>query len=212
LYQRFGKRALDLMACLALGLVLLPVALVVAALVHWRLGRPVIFRQIRGGWKGRTFELLKFRTMTDDRDSDGELLADHERLTALGKFLRASSLDELPQLINVWRGEMSLVGPRPLMASYLDRYTPRQARRHEVRPGITGWTQVRGRNSLDWDEKFELDLWYVDHVSMATDVRILLLTVLRLIRPTGVSAEGHSTMPEFLGTAPHSTTHTSTQP
>ena len=211
MYLRFGKRTLDFICSLVGGLLLLLPALVVAVLVRWKLGSPVLFRQLRGGWKGTTFELLKFRTMTDQRDATGTLLADEVRLTRFGKFLRATSLDELPQLINVLRGQMSLVGPRPLMACYLERYTPRQVRRHEVRPGITGWTQVHGRNSLDWEQKFELDVWYVDHVSLLTDLQILGRTMLRLIRPAGISAKGHSTMPEFLGTSVQSATKSSAQ-
>jgi lipopolysaccharide/colanic/teichoic acid biosynthesis glycosyltransferase len=163
------------------------------------MGSPVLFRQIRTGEGGRSFELMKFRTLTDDCDAQGNPLPDVDRLTAVGEFLRKTSLDELPQLINVLRGEMSLVGPRPLLEHYLPRYSKDQLRRHDVPQGITGWAQVKGRNALDWQSKFELDLWYVDNWSLFLDLRIILMTVKTLIRPQGVSAEGHATMPEFMG-------------
>jgi sugar transferase EpsL len=183
-----------------IGLVILsPLMLVFAGLIRVRMGKPVLFRQLRIGHREKVFTFLKFRTMTDVRDQTGQLLADEQRLTALGRFLRSSSLDELPQLWNVLKGDMSLVGPRPLLPEYLPRYTAFQRRRHEVRPGITGWVQVNGRNSLTWEQKFELDVWYVDHRSLWLDARILWMTVLQVLRREGISQAGHATMPEFMG-------------
>lgn len=199
MYRRFGKRAFDLALTLPALLVLAPGFAVLALLVRRRLGSPVLFRQLRPGLDGRPFEILKFRTMRDDRGPDGELLPDAVRLTSFGAFLRRLSLDELPELWNVVRGEMSLIGPRPLLMQYLGRYSAEQARRHEVRPGITGWAQINGRNALSWDEKFAHDLWYVDHLGLAFDVRILALTLWKVFRREGISADGHATMPEFLG-------------
>jgi len=199
LYRRHGKRLLDLALTLpALAVLALPV-LSLAAMVRLRLGSPVLFRQSRPGRHGEIFTLLKFRTMTDETDAAGDLLPDAQRLTRFGRFLRRSSLDELPELINVLRGDMSLVGPRPLLVEYLERYTATQARRHEVRPGITGWAQVNGRNALSWEDKFALDVDYVERVSLALDLKILAQTVLMVLRGVGVSAAGHSTMPEFRG-------------
>ncbi|MFN3597237.1 MAG: sugar transferase [Rubricoccaceae bacterium] len=193
------KRLFDIV-CAALGLlVLAPVLGAVALAVRVKLGSPVLFRQTRPGLSGRPFEMVKFRTMTDARDAQGRLLPDAERLTAFGRFLRSTSLDELPELWNVLRGEMSLVGPRPLLMQYLERYSPEQARRHEVRPGITGWAQVNGRNALSWEEKFALDVWYVDHQSFALDLRILWMTVRKVLAREGISAESSATMPEFTG-------------
>ena len=200
-YLRFVKPAADRLAAALLLAGTAPLLAVSAALVRLRLGSPVLFVQERPGLLGRPFRLLKLRTMRHAVDRTGVQLPDEARLTALGRWLRALSLDELPQLVNVLRGDMSLVGPRPLLPAYLARYTPRQARRHEVKPGITGWAQVHGRNALDWETRFALDVWYVDHVSLAVDARILALTVLRLLRPTGVSHAGHATMPEFGGEA-----------
>jgi len=180
-------------------LLLWPVAAIVAILVAVRLGRPIVFQQDRSGQFGRTFRLYKFRTMRELRDARGESLPDASRLTTLGQFLRRYSLDELPQLWNVLRGDMSLVGPRPLLPQYLDRYSPRQRRRLEVPPGITGWVQIMGRNTLTWDEKFELDVWYVDHASLGLDVRILWGTLGAALLPAGISAPDHATMPEFQG-------------
>ncbi|MCD1258762.1 sugar transferase [Paenibacillus athensensis] len=197
------KRMVDVCAACVLLLLLLPVGLIVAALVRWRLGSPVLFRQQRAGYRGRPFRLYKFRTMTDARAADGALLPDEERLTALGKLMRKYSLDELPQLLNIVAGEMSFIGPRPLLMAYLERYTPEQMRRHEVRPGITGWAQINGRNAISWEEKFRLDVWYVDHRSWALDAKIVWLTVLRVIRPSGISQQGHATMPEFRGGSEH---------
>ena len=199
LYRRHGKRILDLALTLPALLFLAPAMGLIALAVRLRLGAPVLFRQRRPGLHGEPFTLLKFRTMTGARDAAGNLLPDAERLTSLGRFLRATSLDELPELLNVLRGEMSLVGPRPLLMEYLPRYTPEQARRHDVRPGITGWAQVNGRNALSWEQKFALDVWYVDHVSLGLDLKILVLTPLRVLARQGISQPGHATMEEFLG-------------
>ncbi len=190
------------MDVLAAGAVLFFLALplvLLGLMVRRKLGRPVLFRQVRPGLHGRPFMMVKFRTMTDERGVDGELLPDAQRLTAFGRFLRASSLDELPELWNVLCGEMSLVGPRPLLMEYLPLYSPDQARRHEVRPGITGWAQVNGRNALSWEERFKLDVWYVDHRSLWLDLRILWLTVRKVIVREGITAEGEATMPRFTG-------------
>jgi sugar transferase EpsL len=196
---RLAKRTLDRLGA-GLGLlVLAPVLVAVAALVRLWLGRPILFRQERTGRAGATFTLVKFRSMSDARDAAGQLLPDAQRLPRFGRFLRASSLDELPTLWNVLRGEMSLVGPRPLLPRYLPRYSRTQARRHEVRPGITGWAQIHGRNALSWEEKFELDVWYVDHASFALDLRILLGTAGQVLRAVGVRHGAEATMPEFQG-------------
>lgn len=193
------KRLMDIVVS-ALALVLLsPVLLVVALAVAARLGRPVLFSQARPGLRGQPFTMYKFRTMLNAVGPDGQPLPDAARLTGLGRFLRAASLDELPELWNVLKGEMSLVGPRPLLMAYLPLYTPEQARRHDVRPGITGWAQVNGRNALTWEEKFRLDVWYVDHQSLALDMKILLMTVLKVFRREGISSDGHATMPPFTG-------------
>ena len=193
------KRLIDFTAA-ALGLIVLTLPL---ALLAWqvrrRLGSPVLFRQTRPGLHGRPFEMVKFRTMTDARGPDGALLSDAERLTPFGRFLRASSLDELPELWNVLKGDMSLVGPRPLLMEYLPLYTPEQARRHAVRPGVTGWAQVNGRNTLGWEEKFALDVWYVDHRSLWLDLKILWLTVKKVLVREGISAAGEATMGKFTG-------------
>lgn len=193
------KRLIDtLLILLALPL-LLPVGLLVALLVRRRLGTPVLFRQVRPGLHGKPFEMIKFRSMSDARAPDGSLLPDAERLPAFGRFLRASSLDELPELWNVLRGDMSLVGPRPLLMEYLPLYSAVQARRHEVRPGVTGWAQVNGRNAISWDEKFKLDVWYVDHRSVLLDLRIIFLTLKKVLVKEGISAQGEATMPRFVG-------------
>ena len=194
------KRTFDILISLAALLLLWPVLLVLAVLVRVKLGPPALFRQQRPGLHGRPFTMLKFRTMTDARDTEGNLLPDGERLSSFGRSLRSTSLDELPELINVLAGDMSLVGPRPLLMRYLDRYTPEQMRRHEVRPGITGWAQVNGRNAITWDQKFALDIWYVDHHSLRLDMRILWLTVRNVLRREGISQAGEATMEEFLGT------------
>lgn len=195
------KRAFDL---LVLGLAApawVPALLLLAVVVRRKMGTPVLFRQQRPGLGGRIFAMRKFRTMTDARDPEGRLLPDADRLTPFGRWLRATSLDELPELLNVLRGEMSLVGPRPLLVQYLPRYTPEQARRHDVPPGITGWAQINGRNALSWEEKFRLDVWYVDQGSLWLDVRILALTAWKVFRREGISAAGEATMSEFRGSS-----------
>jgi len=193
------KRFIDIFGSLAGIIVLAPVFVVIALLVRRKLGSPVLFRQRRPGLYGKPFMILKFRTMTDTRDTRGNLLADAERLLPFGRFLRSTSLDELPELLNVLRGEMSLVGPRPLLLQYLGRYTPAQMRRHEVRPGITGWAQINGRNALSWERKFELDTWYVDHYCFWQDVKILLRTIWKIARRDGISQPGQATAEEFKG-------------
>lgn len=194
-----GKRLFDLVAGTAALVVAAPVMGVVAALVRWRLGPPVLFVQRRPGRHGEPFDLYKFRTLREAYDERGRPLPDAQRMTRLGAVLRATSLDELPELWNVVRGDMSLVGPRPLLPAYLDRYSPDQARRHEVRPGLTGLAQVAGRNALSWERRFELDVWYVDHRTALLDARILLQTVIDVVRRRGISADGSATAEEFLG-------------
>lgn len=201
-YHRRGKRLLDLAIALPVAAAAAPVVAVVAVATAVSIGRPILFRQTRPGLGGRPFEIAKFRTMSDERDDAGALLPDEDRLTCVGKVVRGLSLDELPQLWNVLRGDMSLVGPRPLLVRYLDRYTPEQVRRHEVPPGITGWSQVNGRNALSWEQKFALDVWYVDRAGLALDLKILALTANKVLRRDGVAAAGHATMPEFMGSAP----------
>lgn len=196
------KRFFDFtVAAVALLLLCLPL-LALTLLVRRRLGRPAFFRQVRPGLHGRPFEMVKFRSMTDARGPDGALLPDADRLTPFGRFLRSSSLDELPGLWNVLKGDMSLVGPRPLLMEYLPLYSPEQARRHEVRPGITGWAQVNGRNAIGWDDKFKLDVWYVDHRSLWLDTKILWLTVKKVLVRDGISAAGEATMARFTGRQP----------
>ena len=193
------KRSFDFFAALLASVILLPVLLVVAWKVRRKLGSPVFFRQIRPGLHGQTFEMIKFRTMRDAEDAHGNRLPDADRLTVFGKFLRSASLDELPELWNVLKGEMSLVGPRPLLVEYLPLYSVEQRRRHNVRPGVTGWAQVNGRNALSWEEKFELDVWYVDNQSFWLDLKILLLTMKKVAVREGISAAGEATMPRFTG-------------
>ena len=193
------KRVVDIVGA-SVGIILFaPVMLVVALLVLLTMGRPVLFRQKRPGLRGKPFTLYKFRTMRDARSASGELLPDELRLTTFGKWLRSTSLDELPELFNVLKGEMSLVGPRPLLMEYLPRYSPEQARRHEVKPGITGWAQVNGRNALSWEEKFRMDVWYVDNWNLWLDMKILLLTIWKVLKREGINAEGCATMPVFTG-------------
>lgn len=199
-YERFIKRPQDFI-CALLGLIVLsPVMLITAILVRVKLGSPVIFKQERPGRNGKIFKLYKFRTMTDAKDENGELLPDDVRLTSFGKKLRATSLDELPELINMLKGDMSIVGPRPLLVRYLSRYNERQARRHEVRPGFTGLAQVHGRNAISWEEKFEWDVKYVDHISFVQDWKIVFETIRTVLKREGISAENNSTMEEFMGT------------
>ena len=193
------KRVADTITAALLLVLLGPLLLLTAAAVRLGLGSPVLFRQERVGLGGRLFVLLKFRTMTEARDPEGRPRGDAERLTPLGQWLRRLSLDELPQLWNVLRGDMSLVGPRPLVTRYLPRYSHEQMRRHEVRPGITGWAQVHGRNTVSWERKFELDVWYVDHATLGLDLHILLLTVAKVLRREGICQEGHATSEEFMG-------------
>ena len=194
------KRLFDITIAASILAVISPVILVIALLVRILLGSPVLFSQLRPGYLGRPFRMFKFRTMTNAVGADEQLLSDALRLTSFGKFLRATSIDESPALWNVLRGDMSLVGPRPLLMQYLPLYSREQARRHEVRPGITGWAQVNGRNALNWEEKFKLDVWYVDHQSLALDVSILAKTFVTVFFRRGISNEGHATMPVFLGT------------
>ena len=198
-YRGHGKRALDLVIASAALLVLGPFWLLLIVLVRVNLGQPVFFTQERGGFRGERFNVVKFRTMTDARDTEGQLLPDRQRLTRTGNFLRSTSFDELPEIINVLRGEMSLVGPRPFFSRYLDRYTAEQKRRHDVRPGITGWAQVNGRNAITWEQKFDLDNWYVDHHSFWIDLKIVTLTVWKLIRREGIQEPGEATAREFMG-------------
>jgi lipopolysaccharide/colanic/teichoic acid biosynthesis glycosyltransferase len=194
------KRIVDIIASLT-GLVFLLIPILLIALsIRIKLGSPIIFKQSRPGLNGKLFEMYKFRTMTHDRDFAGTFLSDKQRLTSFGRFLRSTSLDELPELWNVLKGEMSLVGPRPLLTSYLALYSPRQGRRHEVRPGITGWAQVNGRNAISWEEKFEFDVWYVDNQSLWLDFKILLLTLKKVLVREGISSPGDATMPVFKGT------------
>ncbi len=196
-----GKRLLDLSLTILALVVFSPFLVAIAVLVRICLGSPVLFSQQRPGLHGKSFVLLKFRTMLDARDSRGKLLPDTERLTRFGQLLRSTSLDELPELVNVLKGELSLVGPRPLLARYLNRYTPEQMRRHEVKPGITGWAQVNGRNAITWEERFKLDVWYVDNQSLWLDLKILAMTLMKVLRRDGISPDGQVTMEEFQGTS-----------
>ncbi len=201
MYRALGKRLLDLVLVILALLILSPLFMGIAVLVRLKLGSPIFFRQQRPGFKGRPFRMLKFRTMTNDRDANGALLPDEKRLTPFGQFLRSTSLDELPELINVLRGQMSLVGPRPLLMQYLARYTPEQARRHDAKPGVTGWAQINGRNALSWEEKFALDVWYVDHLTLGLDLKILISTARTVLRREGIAQDGHVTMSEFMGSS-----------
>jgi sugar transferase EpsL len=203
MYRDFGKRCFDLVVALTAVLLLSPVWLLLACLVRLKLGSPVLFRQQRPGFAGTPFTLYKFRTMTDARDTAGNLLPDAERLTQFGQFLRSASLDELPELWNVLKGEMSLVGPRPLLMRYLPLYTPEQMRRHEVRPGITGWAQVNGRNAIRWEEKFQLDTWYVDHLSFWLDLKIIFLTLVKMVKRQDINQPGQATVEYFQGSTPN---------
>ena len=195
----FCKRLFDVVFSLSVLIILSPLILLLAVWLALAQGWPVFFTQARPGLGGKLFDLIKFRTMRDARDVEGKPLPDAQRITRLGAFMRRSSLDELPEFLNVLKGDMSVVGPRPLLVQYLERYSPEQARRHEVLPGITGWAQVNGRNALTWDEKFALDVWYVDHMSFWLDMRIILLTVWKIFKREGISQPGHATMPEFKG-------------
>ncbi|WP_286758479.1 sugar transferase [Ralstonia sp. RL] len=198
------KRLFDFLIAVLALIILSPVIIALIVLVRTKLGKPIMFRQVRPGLHAQPFLMIKFRTMTDERDASGNLLPDEVRLTPFGRFLRSASLDELPELWNVIKGDMSLVGPRPLLMEYLPLYSAKQARRHEVRPGITGWAQINGRNALSWEEKFTLDVWYVDNQSFWLDIKILILTVVRVIRREGISAASEATMPRFVGSATRS--------
>lgn len=191
------KRIFDLVLTIPGLLAISPILLMITLLLRTRLGRPVLFKQIRPGLHGKPFAIYKFRTMTDARDTDGQLLPDAERLTRLGRFLRAASLDELPELFNILKGDMSIVGPRPLLMQYLDRYTPEQARRHEMKPGLTGWAQIHGRNDISWEDKFKMDVWYVDHQSLWLDIKIILITILKVLKREGINQAGQATAEEF---------------
>ncbi|MEY8198238.1 MAG: sugar transferase [Colwellia sp.] len=193
------KRIFDILVSFSVLLLSAPLLLLLALLIRKKLGSPVLFSQPRPGLKGKSFRMVKFRSMTDERDDAGELLSDAERLTRFGKILRATSLDELPELWNVLKGEMSIVGPRPLMMEYLPFYSTEQARRHDMLPGVTGLAQISGRNALTWEKKFELDVWYIDNYSFWLDIKILLATVKKVLIPEGVSPNGHATMPKFTG-------------
>lgn len=198
-YEKYIKRGLDILLSGGALLLLWPVLLVLVLLVRAKLGSPAIFCQERPGKNGKVFRLYKLRSMTEERDENGELLSDEERLTPFGRKLRALSLDELPELWNIFRGDMSIVGPRPLLVQYLPRYNAHQARRHEVTPGLTGWAQVNGRNLVTWEDKFDMDVWYVDHISFALDVKILWMTVKAVLSCEGISAESSATMEDFMG-------------
>ena len=197
--NNFMKRLVDILIAVPSIILLTPIFVLIGVFARVKIGSPVLFRQVRPGLHGKPFILYKFRTMTNARDEDGNLLPDEKRLTPFGRLLRKYSLDEVPEFFNVFKGDMSLVGPRPLLMQYLDRYTPEQARRHEVKPGITGWAQVNGRNALSWEEKFNLDVWYVDNWSFRLDLKILLMTMAKVLRREGISQPGHATMEEFLG-------------
>lgn len=194
------KRCFDILTALIIIILLSWLIMITSIIVRFKLGSPVIFKQQRPGLHGKPFNVYKFRTMTDDKDANEELLPDHIRLTKTGKIIRKLSLDELPQLFNVLKGDISLVGPRPLLMEYLDLYTPEQARRHEVKPGITGWAQVNGRNAISWEEKFKYDVWYVDNQSFGLDIKILLLTVLKVFKSEGINQDGQATIEKFKGT------------
>ena len=197
-----SKRVLDLIITIPGMIIISPLFLIITALVSWKLGNPIFFRQKRPGFRGEPFTIYKFRTMNEDKDVEGNLLPDNDRLTGLGQFLRATSLDELPELFLVLSGKMSLVGPRPLLMSYLERYSQEQARRHDVLPGITGWAQINGRNALTWQDKFALDVWYVDHWSLRLDLKILGLTFWKVLKREGINQPGHSSAEEFHGNKP----------
>ncbi len=197
------KRSFDFIVVLVALLLLAPVLILFSLLVAMNMGRPVLFRQARPGLNSSIFYMLKFRSMSDATDTNGDFLTDEERITGLGHFLRNSSIDELPGLWSVLKGDMSLVGPRPLLVEYLDRYSPEQARRHEMRPGITGWAQVNGRNAISWEEKFKLDVWYIEHQSFWLDLKILLLTVKKVFFKEDINQQGHATMPVFMGKQDH---------
>lgn len=198
-YYPHIKRFLDIIGAVVGLVVLMPLFIVIGIIIRTTMGSPVLYRQVRPGKNGKPFVVYKFRTMLDLKDEQGNLLPDEKRITGIGNFLRSTSLDEFPELYNVLKGDMSLVGPRPLLMEYLNKYSPEQARRHEVKPGITGWSQVNGRNTLNWDQRFELDVWYVDNISLWHDIKILWYTVVKVLKREGINADGHTTMPRFEG-------------
>jgi sugar transferase EpsL len=202
MYNRHLKRMFDFSAALLILLLIWPLLLIIYLLLVFSIGTPVFFLQKRPGFKGQPFIIVKFRTMTNNKDSSGQLLPDEDRITRVGHILRSFSLDELPEIFNVLKGNMSLVGPRPLLMRYLERYSPEQARRHNVVPGITGWAQINGRNDITWEEKFKLDVWYVDHQSFKLDISIIAKTFLRVIKREGINREGYATAPDFMGSPP----------
>jgi len=193
------KRIFDLTLTIPAYLLLSPLIILIAVIIRLTMGKPIFFRQIRPGFHGKPFTIYKFRTMLNAYDKNGNLLPDKERLTRFGKFLRSTSLDELPELFNILKGEMSIVGPRPLLMQYLERYSPEQARRNEVRPGLTGWAQINGRNAITWEEKFRLDVWYVDNQSFRIDIKIIFMTILKVLKREGINQPGQATMEEFMG-------------
>ena len=199
MYKNIIKPLLDKILSLILLIIFSPFIMIVALLIYLKMGKPIFFKQKRPGKDGKIFTIYKFRTMTNDKDKNGDLLPDHERLKGIGKIIRSLSLDELPQLFNVLKGDMSFIGPRPLLVKYLPLYNSFQKRRHEVKPGITGWAQVNGRNAISWNERFKLDVWYVDNISLLLDLKIIYLTVLKVVKREGVSADDHATMAEFEG-------------
>ncbi|MBE6034882.1 sugar transferase [Aminipila sp.] len=199
MFKRIIKRTFDILISMTMILLLSPILLIVYIMVRLKLGSPAIFRQERPGRHGRIFTMYKFRSMTDERDVKGELLSDEVRLTGFGKLLRKTSLDELPELFNILKGDMSFIGPRPLLVRYLNRYNEEQARRHEVRPGLTGWAQINGRNAISWEEKFKLDIWYVDNWNLWLDLKIFILTFIKVFKREGISSADHATMKEFMG-------------
>ena len=200
MYKHFFKRFFDFWISLMVLICVSPILFIITIWLHFaNKGAGAFFLQERPGKNGKIFKVIKYKTMTDERDSDGNLLPDEVRLTKVGRFVRSTSIDELPQFINVLKGDMSLIGPRPLLVKYLPRYSPEQARRHEVRPGISGWAQCHGRNGISWNEKFKLDVWYVDHLSLVVDLKVVWLTILCVLKREGISEEGQATMEEFLG-------------
>jgi sugar transferase EpsL len=203
--RHFIKRLFDIISSAAGLIAISPLLVVLALLVRLKLGAPILFRQQRPGLGGEAFVIYKFRTMTDQRDASGNLLPDEQRLPAFGRFLRSTSFDELPEVLNVLKGDMSIVGPRPLMMKYLSRYSPEQTRRHEVKPGITGWAQVNGRNAISWEDKFKLDVWYVDNWTFWLDMKIILRSVLMVIAKEGITQQGRATMDEFMGSQQNNT-------
>ncbi len=210
-YGLYAKGVLDRLCAILILLLIWPLLLALYCLIRFSVGSPVLFRQQRPGYLGKPFTIFKFRTMTDERDADGGLLPNEQRITRIGKVMRAWSFDELPEIFNVLKGDLSLVGPRPLRMHYLPRYSPEQARRHDVMPGITGWAQVNGRNAMTWEKKFDLDVWYVDHQSFLLDLRILLLTAWKVVRREGINEEGYISASDFMGTPLGETADTRTR-